>query len=406
MRSHAVTTWRLALLGALLMAASLSPVSAATGDISTYAGLGSSTADGVLATQALLKEADGLASDAAGNLYIAERGRNRVRRVDAVTRVITTVAGTGVEGWAGVGFSGDGGPAALAQLAFPRGVAVDSAGDIFIADTGNNRIRKIDVSTGIIGTVAGRSGSPNCVVPYPYTVCAVNDGGPATQAFLSGPKDVVVDGSGNLYIADSLHHRVRKVDSSGRITTIAGSGLPTYGTGFFGDGLPAVLASLSTPSAVAFDQAGNVYIADTDHNAIRRVNPSGIISTVAGRYGCYNVGYPPPPSDEGGPAVAAYLCEPNDVVLDEAGRIYVPYKVHATYATGVGRVRRFTVGGTIHTVVGTTGLDPCPSPQAGDGGPARDAYLCGPLDVALDPIGNLYVSDLGVVVRSVEGPIP
>ena len=206
-------------------------VDAATGIITTVAGNGVSGygGDGGPATSASLYQPTGVAVDAAGNVFITDRGNNRVRKVDAATGVITTVAGTGTNG-----YSGDGGPATGADLAYPTAVAVDAAGDLFIVDLGNSRIRRVDAATGIITTVAG-----NGMQAYG------GDGGPATGASLNYPLDVAVDAAGNVFIADYVNHRVRRVDAAtGVIATVAGTGVAGYG----GDGGPAVSAPCPTPT--------------------------------------------------------------------------------------------------------------------------------------------------------------
>jgi sugar lactone lactonase YvrE len=192
----------------------------------------------------------GVAVDSAGNLYIADRANNRIRKVS--NGVIATVAGNGT-----LGFSGDNGPATSAQLNFPTGVAVDSAGSLYIADSINNRIRK--VSNGLITTVAGNG-----------TSGFSGDNGPATSAQLSQPPGVAVDFVGNLYIADYFNNRIRKI-SNGVITTVAGNGMQ----GFGGDNGPAISAQLNGPNGVAVNAAGNVYIADEFNNRIRLLTPSG-----------------------------------------------------------------------------------------------------------------------------------
>jgi uncharacterized protein (TIGR03437 family) len=197
--------------------------------------------------------------DSTGNLYIGDSNSNRIRKV--TNGVITTVAGDGT--W---GYSGDNGPATSAQLSGAWGVAVDSAGNLYIADRMNNRIRK--VSNGVITTVAG-NGTPGFS----------GDNGPASNAQLNGPYGVAVDSAGNLYIADTLNFRVRKV-SNGVITTVAGSGLTSpAGGGFGGDYGPATSARLNNPSGVAVDSAGNLYIADTGNDRIRVLIPSGQASS-------------------------------------------------------------------------------------------------------------------------------
>ena len=201
-----------------------------------------------------------VALDGDGNLYIADGNNNRIRKVDS-SGTITTIAGNGPSGGPGI-YGGDGGPAVDAQLSNPSAVALDAAGNLYIADRANHRIRKVD-SSGTITTIAGNgpSGGPGIYG---------GDGGPAVDAQLSNPRGVAVDSAGNVYIADSSNHRIRKVDSSGVITTIAGTG--AYG--FNGDGGLAVDAQLYSPSAVALDAAGNLYIADAVNNRIRVVTPN------------------------------------------------------------------------------------------------------------------------------------
>ena len=226
--------------------------------IDTFAGT-RAVRDNGPAVNARLWDPQGVAVDGAGNLFIADSLNDRIRKVDA-SGTITTVAGTGE-----LGFSGDGGPATSARLSRPNDVAVDGAGNLFIADSGNNRIRKVD-ATGTISTVAGtgRTGG--------------GDGGPAVQAQLHGPSGVAVDGAGNVFIADRYNYRIRKVDSAGVITTVAGTGV----RGSSGDGGPATSARLSGAEGVAVDGAGNVYIADEGNDRIRKVDSAGVITTVAG----------------------------------------------------------------------------------------------------------------------------
>ncbi len=251
--------------------------------------------DGFRAAEALLYGPQDVAADGAGNLYIADTRNHRIRRVDAAG-IITTIAGTG--NW---GFRGDGGPAARARLRYPRGVALDGAGNLFIADSGNHRIRKITAATGIIATVAGSD-------DYGYS----GDNGPAVEARLRDPTSVAADGAGNIFIADSGNHRMRKVDSEGIITTIAGTGEE----GFSGDGGPAVQGRLDRPRGVTVDKAGNLYIADTDNHRIRRVDAAGIVTTIAGtgRSGFHG---------DGGPAAEARLNSPQGAAVDGAGNLYV-----------------------------------------------------------------------------------
>src|SRR5439155_1238793 len=219
--------------------------------------------DGGTATSAQLAQPSGIAVDTAGNLYVADTRNQRVRKVTA-GGVISTVAGNGT-----FGFSGDGGPATSAQLSTPDDVAVDAAGNLYVPDLGGQRVRKVTPS-GVISTVAGNG-----------THGFSGDGGPATSAqlaFFSGGSGVAVDVAGNLYISDNGNNRVRKVTADGVISTVAGNG--TFG--FSGDEGPATSAQLNFPLGVAVDSAGNLYIADSDNTRRRKVTAGGVISTVAG----------------------------------------------------------------------------------------------------------------------------
>ena len=326
-----------------------------SGNISTVAG---TSGDGAAATAALLNRPTGVALDGAGNLYIADWGNNRIRKVDSSGN-ISTVAGTGT--W---GFSGDGGPATEAQLREPLDVALDGAGNLYIADTINQRIRKVD-SSGVITTVAG-SGT------YGYVIHGFSgEGVAATEAQLYNPSGVALDGAGNLYIADTHNLRIRKVDTAGVITTVAGDGTQNYG----GDGGPAVAAQLWNPSAVALDGSGNLYIADSVNNRIRKVDTAGVITTVAGSSTTGGFG------GDGGPATAAQLRGTFGVALDGSGNLYI-----ADWDNN--RIRKVDTAGMISTVAGdgTRGF-------GGDGGAATAAQLYRPQGVALDGSGNLYIAD-------------
>ena len=327
-----------------------------TGTITTIAGTGEFgfSGDGGPAVEAELYGPAGVAVDSAGNLYIADSGNRRIRKIDS-TGTITTIAGTGE-----FGFSGDGGPAVEAEFRNPYGVAVDSAGNVYIADTGNRRIRKID-STGTITTIAG-----------PGEFGFSGDGGPAVEAELRNPYGVAVDSAGNVYIADSRDHRIRKVDSTGTITTIAGTGE----FGFSGDGGPAVEAELRNLYGVAVDSAGNVYIADTDNHRIRKVDSTGTITTIAGTG---EFGF----SGDGGPAVEAEFRRPHGVAVDSAGNLYIADIRNR-------RIRKIDSTGTITTIAGTGEFG-----FSGDGGPAAAARLTFPYGVAVDSAGNLYIADTG-----------
>ena len=338
-------------------------VDASTGNISTIAGRGTTSpgGDGGAATDAQLHSPLGAAVDGAGNIYIADTNNNRIRKVDASTGNISTVAGTGV-----LGYSGDGGAATEAHLRLPYGVAVDGSGNLYIAGRSNNRIRKVDASTGVISTVAGSG-----------TAGFGGDGGPATAAAarLRSPRGVAVDVSGNIYIADSLNHRIRKVDAAaGNISTVAGSGA----AGYSGDGGAATEAQLNRPHDVAADGSGNLYIADRSNQRIRKVDAStGVISTVAGS-GTAGFG------GDGGPAAAAAarLFFPQGVTADVSGNLYIA----DTYNLRIRKVD--AAAGNISTVAGNGTLG-----YSGDGGAAAEAQLYLPWDVTADGAGNLYIAD-------------
>ena len=323
-----------------------------TGTITTIAGGGGFGEDGGPATQVLLNLPYGVAVDGTGNLYIADTNSDRIRKVDS-TGTITTIAGTGERG-----FSGDGGPATQASLNSPFGVAVDGAGNLYIADQYNNRIRRVD-STGTITTIAGTEERG-----------FGGDGGPATQAPLFLPTGVAVDVEGNLYIADQYNHRIRRVDSTGTITTIAGTGERRFG----GDGGPAIRAQLDAPSGVAVDGAGNLYIADASNHRIRKVDSIGTITTIAGT-GEQGFG------GNGGPASQAHLFFPTGVAVDSAGNLYIA-------DVGNHRIRKVDSTGTITTIAGTGERG-----FSGDDGPAIQAQLDDPTGVAVDGAGNLYIAD-------------
>lgn len=330
--------------------------------ISTIAGNGLQgfSGDHGVATAAQLNYPAGITVDSKGNLYIADTFNNRIRQVTS-DGIIRTLAGSN-----DAGFSGDGGWAIGAKLYRPGQVGIDSVGNVYIPDSTNHRVRKVSPS-GWIDTIAG-SGSPGFS----------GDGGPAILAQLNGPAGVISDWSGNLYVADTWNHRVRYLTAAGLITTFAGSGGPTFNGGFAGDGGPATAAQLSAPSNVAIDATGNVYIADWSNHRIRRVSAADkTISTVAGS------GVTGTFAGDGGPATSAKLNQPNGVAVDAAGNIYIA-------DTFNHRVRKVTPWGVITTIAGTG------SPGfAGDNGPATSAQLNFPASVALDVAGNLYIADQG-----------
>ncbi|MDH4136239.1 MAG: NHL repeat-containing protein [Anaerolineae bacterium] len=339
--------------------------------ITTIAGDGTPTygGDNGPATAAQLNSPTEVMFNGVGNLYVADAGNHRIRKVVSATGIITTVAGDGTGA-----YGGDGEMAITAQLNSPRSVAFDEMDNLYIADTNNHRIRKVVSATGVITTVAG-------IGTFGFS----GDGGPATAAQLSFPTGVAFDEAGNLYIADLDDNRVRKVIvATGVITTVAGIG--TFG--FSGDGGPATAAQLSGPAGVVVDEVDNLYIADQQNNRIRKViAATGVITTVAG---IGTLGF----SGDGGPATAAQLHFPTDLAFDKSGNLYIA-------DLGNNRIRKVIAAtGVITTVagIGTLGF-------SGDGGPATAAQLNFPAGVAFDGIDNLYIADTSNHrVRKVEEP--
>ena len=323
--------------------------------INTIAGNGTAgfSGDGAAATLASINNAGHVAIDASGNIFITDYNNNRIRKVNPAG-IISTFAGTGV-----AGYSGDGGPAISARLNHPNVIAFDALGNIYFGDANNNVIRKISTS-GIITTVAGTG-----VAGYS------GDGGPAIAAKLGYLPSVVVDPSGNLIILDYSNNRVRKVDGAGIITTIVGTGIP----GFSGDGGPAIAAKIHQPVYVTFDAAGNYYVVDQLNNRIRKVTTSGNISTVVGS------GSTPGYSGDGGPATAALLHFPAAIAIDASGNMLICDAYNNV-------VRKVNTGGVISTFAGTgvTGY-------GGDGGPAIAATFNQCTGVTFDASGNIFISD-------------
>ncbi|MDQ6945836.1 MAG: IPT/TIG domain-containing protein, partial [Actinomycetota bacterium] len=337
-----------------------------SGFINTVAGSKNNSGfagNGGPATSAAFSNVVGVAVDAGGNVFIADGFNNDVRRVDAATHVVQTVAGNET---LGAGFSGDGMAATSAQLNGPNGVAVDAAGNLFIADTGNNVIREVDAGTQIIHTVAGDNS---------LGAGFSGDGMAASSAQLNGPFDVTVDAAGNLFITDSNNNVVRKVDATTKVIhTIAGNN--SLGAGFSGDGMAATAAQLNFPAGVTVDSARNVFIADGSNNRIRKVDATTqTITTVAG--GGTTLG-------DGGNATSAQLNLPLGIALDGAGSLFI-----ADYLNN--RIREVQAAtGVISTVAGngTAGF-------SGDGGPATQAKIDSPYDVAVDASGDIFVADNG-----------
>lgn len=337
-----------------------------TGRVTLVAGNGASgyTGDGFVASYAELYLPSGLAVTRSGDLLIADRWNHRIRKVDAVSKVISTLAGTGEAGSAG-----DGGPAVAAQLSFPTGVAVGRDGAVYVADSKNNRVRRVDAATGVIDTLAGtgRAGSSG-------------DGGEASAAELDLPVSVASDLDGGVLIADARSNRIRRVDPSGVITTVAGSG---GAGGFGGDGGPATQARLSQPLGVAVTDTG-IAIADSGNHRVRVVDRAGTISTIAGGEAAGFAG-------DGGPAATALLSFPTGLAWSEDLGLLVA-------DTNNNRVRRVAADGAIDTAAGN-GL----SSYSGDGGSAPDAQLYEPIGVAGTPDGGIVIADsLNHVVRRID----
>ena len=347
--------------------------------IATVAGSGGGGfgGDGGLATAAVLGNPFFIAIDVGGNLYIGDRGNSRVRKVDATTQRVTTIAG---------GFApdaNDGGPATVANILNPAGLALDALGNLFLAENFANRIRRVDSATGAITRIAGTG-----VAGFSP------DGTPAAGALLNGPQGIAVDRLLNLYIAESGNFRVRKVDGSGILTTVAGSGVP----GSSGDGGPATQAKLDTFRNVALDAAGNLWIADSGNHKIRFVNLSAAPVTVTGQVvspgkiitvvGTGTGGS----SGDNGPASVARINLPIGLAFDKSGNLFLSESNRVRFVnltTGAVTIHNQVVAASHITTVagGATAGD------KGDGGPATTAQLFGPQGLAFDAAGNLYIAD-------------
>ena len=326
--------------------------------ITTIGGTGSSvySGDNGPATTAGITNPCFGAFDKYGNYYFSDASANRVRKIDT-TGIITTIAGNGMGS-----FFGDDGPATAAKINRPAGLKLDTSENVYFVDGINNRIRKVNVSTGIITTIAGTG-----------TGAFGGDNTPATAAEIWDPQDVAVDRRGNIYISDLFNYRVRKIDASGIITTYAGTGI----AGFSGDGFPATAAELDFPTGLAVDDIGNLYIADPGSfvNRVRKVDTAGIITTVAGSASGIYIG------DEI-PATTAAI-SPYAVALDSFNNLFIADQYNQ-------RVYKVDGAGIIYNVAGN-GV----AGDGGDGSPATAASVNYPVGVAIDACGNLYIPTVG-----------
>jgi trimeric autotransporter adhesin len=321
--------------------------------------------DGGPAAKANLSTPVQLYVDTKENLYVTDAGANQVREIP-VSAKISTIAGTGTPCFiVGTPFCGDTGPATQAFLNSPRGIVLDSTGNVYIGDSGTQRIRKI--TTQVINTYAGGGNG--------------NDSQAATSAILAGDRDVATDSLGNVYIADSGNNRIRMI-SGGNISTVAGTGLAAYS----GNGKAATAAGLNSPYGVWVDANNNIFIADTLNLVIRKIGPAGTITTVAGNG---QVCVPTSQCGDGGPAQSASLTLPTKVTTDGNGNFYIA-------DPPTNRVRMVDSAGNISTIAGTGVACTNPAPgSCGDGGPAVSALLNQPYSVAVDGTGNIYIADMG-----------
>ena len=347
---------------------SLAPSKVTAQTIYTIAGTGTSgsSGDGAAATLAEMKSPYGLALDNAGNLYFADNAANVIRKIDVSTRVISTVVGTGT-----AGSTGDGADASLARLRRPITLAFDATGNMYIVENAGNRVRKVNTS-GIISTIAGDG-----------TASSTGDGSAAISATLNAPSGIAIDASGNVYIAEEDGNRIRKINTSGNISTIAGDGTASS----TGDGATATAATIDGPTELTFDAAGNLYIAETNGNRIRKITTAtGTITTVAGNGLSGSTG-------DGGLATAARIKKPSGIEFDEEGNLFI---VEST-----GRyIRKVSAStGNIATIAGTGAAG-----YSGDGGNPDTAQFRRPYGIAYFG-GNIFLSDFNAsVIRMICDP--
>ncbi len=334
-------------------------------NISTIAGIGigGSAGDGAAATSANLRSTNGLALDRFGNLYIADSGNHRVRKI-GLDGIISNFAGTGTQG-----FAGDGAAATSATLNYPAMLAFTATGELLIADYGNHRIRRVALD-GRIATVAGNG-----------TEGFSGDGAAATAAQLNNPIGLVAAADGSFYIGDAQNHRVRKVNASGVITTVAGNGT----AGFAGDGASATAAQFNYPGALALDATGNLFVADYANNRVRKIATDGNVTTIAGTG---TAGF----SGDLAAATAAQISGPFALAIGTNASLLIADQNN-------GRVRRVASNGVIDTVAGGAGT-------TGDDTAATRAILTEPSGLASDAAGQYWIADRGnFIVRKVSSPL-
>jgi len=338
----------------LLLALLIVPLFTEAQIITTIVGNGTPgyLGDGLPATSAEINQPGGFTVDAAGNIYIADYGNNRIRKVNT-SGIITTIVGNGT-----AGYFGDGLQATAAQINEPLCVVTDRSGNIYFSDSRNFCVRKVN-SMGIISTIAG-NGTPGFG----------GDLGPATAALLNIPYGLVLDGLGNLYVADMSNNRVRMINTSGIISTVAGTGTP----GFTGDGVPAIATEISQPNSLCLDPSGNLVITDNGNQRIRKINSAGIITTIAG-IGTLGA------TGDGGQATAAQFTWPAGIQYDSAGNLYIADAYNY-------KIRKVDNSGIITTIAGTGTLG-----HSGDGGSATAAEFNVPSAVGFDTGGSLIIDD-------------
>ena len=319
--------------------------------VSTLAGDGNEGSVDGLGMAAKFSYPEGIAVDKAGNVYIADKGNHHIRKTDSKGNT-RTLAGSGILGFGGGGFAD--GPGTVAKFYWPEGIAVDSAGNVYVADKGNHRIRKID-SRGNVSTLAGSQ--------YGFA-----DGQRMAAKFYE-PRGVAVDSTGIVFVTDTENHRIRKIDNRGRVSTLAGDG-----SAGFADGR-GTSAFFNGPLGIAVDKAGNIYVADIGNHRIRKIDSNGMVYTLAGSG----------PSDHqgggfaDGPGTATKFCWPYDVAVDKAGNVYVA-------DTSNNRIRKIDSKGNVSTLAG----------NGTDGfidGQGTVAQFSAPKGIVLDSAGNLYVAD-------------